>query len=111
MLPENMQKTIRKLPENGRKSPAKPACVQGDRYSLAYFANARASTLFQGPQKKYPPITFPEILAQKKKYRKSFMKLGEDEMTDEEYFNFQKNTAIGPEFDIAANAAALQPAV
>lgn len=84
---------------------------QGDRYSLAYFANARATTLFQGPQKKYPPITFPEILAQKKKYRKSFMKLGEDEMTDEEYFNFQKNTAIGPEFDIAANAAALQPAV
>ncbi|DBA78273.1 TPA: hypothetical protein ACH3X2_008221 [Trebouxia sp. C0005] len=84
---------------------------QGDRYSLAYFANARATTLFQGPQKKYPPITFSEILAQKKKYRKSFMKLGEDEMTDEEYFNFQKNTAIGPEFDIAANAAALQPAV
>ena len=104
MLPENHQKLV-------RESATHLDCVQGDRYSLAYFANARASTLFQGPQKKYPPITFPEILAQKKKYRKSFMKLGEDEMTDEEYFNFQKNTAIGPEFDIAANAAALQPSV
>ena len=86
-------------------------CLQGDRYTLAYLANAQATTRFQGPEKKYPPITFPEILAQKKKYRKSFMKLGETEMTDEEYFEFQKNTAIGPEFDIAANAAALQPAV
>ena len=34
---------------------------QGDRYSIAYFANARESTVFQGPLKKYPPITFPEV--------------------------------------------------
>ena len=84
--------------------------VQGDRYSLAYFANARATTLFQGPKKLYPPVTFPDILEQKKKYRKSFMKR-EDDMTDEEYFEFQKSSAIGPEFEIAANAAATEPAV
>ena len=84
--------------------------VQGDRYSLAYFANARATTLFQGPKKLYPPVTFPEILEQKKKYRKSFMKL-ENDMTDAEYFEFQKSSAIGPEFEIVANAAATEPAV
>ena len=84
--------------------------LQGDRYSLAYFANARASTVFQGPKKLYPPVTFPQILEQKKKYRKSFMKRDED-MTDEEYFEFQKSTAIGPEFEVVANAAATEPAI
>ena len=28
--------------------------VQGDRYSMAYFANVRDSTVLQGPLKKYP---------------------------------------------------------
>lgn len=81
--------------------------VQGDRYSLAYFANTRATTKLQGPKKKYPPITFPDILAAKKKYRKSFMKLSDSDMTDDEYFEFQKATAIGPEFDDPANVAAI----
>ncbi|KAL0034939.1 hypothetical protein WJX79_001693 [Trebouxia sp. C0005] len=40
---------------------------KGDRHSMAYFANARGSTLLQGPNKKYPPITFPEILAEKRR--------------------------------------------
>ena len=33
--------------------------VQGVRQSLAYFANARQSTNLQGPEKRYPPVTFP----------------------------------------------------
>jgi len=78
--------------------------VQGDRYSIAYFANTRASTLLQGPEKKYAPITFPDILAAKKKHRKSFMKPSDSDMPDDEYIEFQKVTAIGPEFD-PVNAA------
>ena len=31
------------------------------RYSIAYFANARTSTKFQGPSKKYPEITISEV--------------------------------------------------
>lgn len=72
---------------------------QGDRYSMAYFANTRASTLLQGPEKKYAPITFPDILAAKKKHRKSFMKPSDSDMPDDEYIDFQKATAIGPEFE------------
>ncbi len=78
--------------------------VQGDRYSIAYFANTRASTLLQGPEKKYAPITFPDILAAKKKHRKSFMKPSDSDMPDDEYIEFQKVTSIGPEFD-PVNAA------
>lgn len=78
--------------------------VQGDRYSIAYFANTRASTLLQGPEKKYPPITFPDILAAKKKHRKSFMKPSDSDMPDDEYIDFQKVAAIGPEFE-PVNAA------
>lgn len=78
--------------------------VQGDRYSIAYFANTRANTLLQGPEKKYAPITFPDILAAKKKHRKSFMKPSDSDMPDDEYIDFQKATAIGPEFE-PVNAA------
>lgn len=61
---------------------------QGDRYSIAYFANGRAGTILQGPKKKYPPIKFEQIVAQKSKY------LTEDEMTsDEKYVEWQKKTA------------------
>ena len=35
------------------------------------------------------------------------MKLSDNEMTDDEYFEFQKATAIGPEFDDPANVTAL----
>lgn len=73
--------------------------MQGDRYSIAYFANARATTRLQGPAKKYPPITFPDILAAKGKHRKSFAKSADPDLTDAEYIEFQKATAIGPEFD------------
>lgn len=62
--------------------------LQGDRYSIAYFANGRASTVLQGPKKKYPPIKFEQIVAQKSKY------LSEDEVTsDEKYVEWQKTTA------------------
>ena len=77
--------------------------LQGDRYSLGYFANARACTLFQGPKHLYPPVTFPQILEQKMKNCKAFMKQDRD-MTDEEYFEFQKG-ATGPEFE----AVGMQP--
>ena len=36
--------------------------VQGVRQSLAYFANSRESTNLQGPEKRYPPVTFPRVL-------------------------------------------------
>lgn len=42
-------------------SPGRMCTMQGDRYSIAYFANARDSTVLQGPAKKYPPITFPQV--------------------------------------------------
>ncbi len=69
--------------------------MQGDRHSMAYFANARGTTLLQGPQKKYPPITFPEILAEKRR------QLGDHnraDMTDEQKLDFNLNNALGPEF-------------
>lgn len=43
------------------------------------------------------------------KNRKAFMKQDRD-MTDEEYFEFQKG-ATGPEFEAVGNAAATTPAV
>ena len=39
----------------------------------------------------------------------SFMK--QDDMTDEEYLEFQKKMAIGPEFEMVVNAAATEPTV
>ena len=70
--------------------------MQGDRHSMAYFANARGSTLLQGPNKKYPPITFPEILAEKRRQMDE-MNFRED-MTDEEKLDINSNHALGPEF-------------
>ena len=40
--------------------------LQGERQSIAYFSNARMSTVFQGPLKRYPPITFAQIMEQKR---------------------------------------------
>ncbi|KAL0046651.1 hypothetical protein WJX82_006114 [Trebouxia sp. C0006] len=67
---------------------------KGDRHSIAYFANCTGSTVLQGPQKKYPPITFPEILAEK---RRQVGDVNRDEMTDEEKMAFDLNNALGPE--------------
>ncbi|DBA86602.1 TPA: hypothetical protein ACH3X1_005074 [Trebouxia sp. C0004] len=72
----------------------------GDRYSIAYFANGRARTILQGPKKKYPPIKFEQIVAQKSKY------LTEEEVTsDDKYVEWQKKTAMGPEFDPVETAS------
>lgn len=65
---------------------------------MAYFANARSNTLLQGPQKKYPPITFPEILAEKLRQLGDTNRDTKD-MTDEEKLNFNLNNALGPEFE------------
>jgi len=80
------------------KQALHPSCammmMQGDRHSIAYFANCTGSTVLQGPQKKYPPITFPEILAEK---RRQVGDVNRDEMTDEEKMAFDLNNALGPE--------------
>jgi len=50
--------------------------------------------LLWDPSLKYPPIKFEQIVAQKSKY------LTEEEMTsDDKYVEWQKKTAMGPEFD------------
>ena len=70
--------------------------LQGDRHSIAYFANAQGTTRLQGPKKKYPPITFPEILAEKMR------QLGDtnrEDLTDQEKLDFNTNNALGPEFE------------
>lgn len=70
--------------------------LQGDRHSIAYFANARGTTLLQGPKKKYPPITFPEILAEKMR------QLGDtnrEDLTDQEKLDFNMSNALGPEYE------------
>ena len=43
----------------------RPDEFQGDRYSLAYFANAGLHTPLQGPSRVYPPVTFLDILAKR----------------------------------------------
>lgn len=70
--------------------------MQGDRHSMAYFANARGTTLLQGPKKKYPPITFPEILAEK---RRQMGDHNREDLTDTEKLDFNLNNALGPEFE------------
>lgn len=70
--------------------------LQGDRHSMAYFANAGASTRLQGPQKKYPPITFPEILAEKQRQTED---ADFDKMNDEQKTEFMTTKALGPEME------------
>ena len=70
--------------------------MQGNRHSIAYFANARGTTLLQGPKKKYPPITFPEILAEK---MRQLGNTNRENMTDQEKLDFNMNNALGPEFE------------
>ena len=38
---------------------------KGERISLAYFGNARLTTPLQGPRKRYPPVTFLDLLAKR----------------------------------------------
>ena len=71
--------------------------MQGDRYSLAYFANARASTVFQGPAKKYPPIKFEDILA--RIAAKSPAKDQGRDMTEEEMLEMYRSITLGPEIE------------
>lgn len=40
-----------------------PGEFQGERISLAYFSNVRLTTPLQGPLKRYPPVTFLDLLA------------------------------------------------
>ena len=70
--------------------------MQGDRHSIAYFANARGSTLLQGPKKKYPPITFPEILAEKQRQTAD---VDFEKMNDEQKVEFLQTKALGPEME------------
>lgn len=70
--------------------------MQGDRHSIAYFANARGSTLLQGPKKKYPPITFPEILAEKQRQTAD---VDFEKMNDEQKVEYLQTKALGPEME------------
>ena len=38
-------------------------CVQGARMSVPYFVNPNLNFKFQGPEKKYPPLTGFDLLA------------------------------------------------
>ena len=41
--------------------------TQGERYSFAHFVYPRHSTVIQGPQKKYPAVTFERFMVEKSK--------------------------------------------
>jgi len=43
------------------KAPTEPGDFYGERYSIAYFNQARKSAKIQGPQKKYPMVTGEEF--------------------------------------------------
>ncbi|KAK9845175.1 hypothetical protein WJX84_008654 [Apatococcus fuscideae] len=79
---------------------------KGARASMAYFANVRNSTLLQGPLKKYPALTFNDILA--KKLQEPHNKIDEKDLekyTPEEYLQYQDNVPTGPEFEGATAVA------
>ncbi len=82
---------------HNRIGHAVSATLQGERHSTAYFANVRATTVLQGPLNKYPPITFPQILATKAKKRKELNLKPRDQMTDQEKLARWKE-AHGPDF-------------
>ncbi|DBA67695.1 TPA: hypothetical protein ACH3X2_001286 [Trebouxia sp. C0005] len=81
---------------------------KGERHSMAYFANVRATAVLQGPLNKYPPITFPQILATKAKKRKELNLKPRDQMTDQEKLARWKE-AHGPDFVMADVAVTPQP--
>lgn len=78
----------------------RPNEYQGARASMAYFANVRNSTLLQGPLKKYPALTFNDILA--KKLQSPTNDIDEkilEEYSPEEYLKYQNDVPVGPEFE------------
>ena len=67
--------------------------LQGARQSMAYFSCCRDSTIIQGPKKKYPPTTFPEILEKTSDFVKN---MDTEKMTNEEYLAYQNKAVLGP---------------
>jgi isopenicillin N synthase-like dioxygenase len=72
----------------------RPDEYQGDRYSLAYFANAGLHTRLQGPSGRYPPITFLDILAR----RAATVPLVSDPVTGKVRVESLAGKAGGPDF-------------
>ena len=72
----------------------RPDEYQGDRYSLAYFSNAGLHTPLQGPSKKYPPVTFLDILAK----RAATVPLVSDPETGKVRVETLMGAAGGPDF-------------
>ena len=71
-----------------------PGEYQGDRYSLAYFANAGLHTPLQGPSRVYPPVTFLDILAK----RAATVPLVSDPATGKVRVEALVGNAGGPDF-------------
>lgn len=68
---------------------------QGERFSVAYFANSRYSTVIQGEGARYPPVTFRQILDNKKAIAP---KVNPDGRIDPAaLLRFQQAGAFGPE--------------
>ena len=72
----------------------RPDEFQGDRYSLAYFANAGLHTPLQGPSRVYPPVTFLDILAK----RAATVPLASDPATGKVRVEALVGNAGGPDY-------------
>lgn len=61
------------------KAPTEPGDFYGERYSIAYFNQARKSAEIQGPQKKYPMVTGEEFTrnAMQRNYKALLAKTGQ----------------------------------
>lgn len=61
------------------KAPMEPGDFYGERYSIAYFNQARKSAKVQGPQKKYPMVTGEEFTrnAMQRNYQALLAKTGQ----------------------------------
>ena len=80
----------------------------GDRYSLAYFANAGLHTPLQGPSKRYPAVTFLDLL----EARKQRVPMAMDPLTGivgPDAMRAYQSYVAGPEVAALAPAASAQP--
>ena len=73
---------------------------RGDRYSLAYFANAGLNTPLQGPSKRYPQLSFLDILAK----RAATVPLATDPVTGGVLVAVLDGKAGGPDFEAVKGA-------
>ncbi|KAK9833066.1 hypothetical protein WJX74_006251 [Apatococcus lobatus] len=78
----------------------RPHEYKGARASMAYFANVRNSTVLQGPLKKYPALTFNNILAMKLQAPTNQIEQKVlEEYSPEDYLKYQDDLPVGPEYE------------